>query len=304
MALSLQSFFNSRQAVRLALGVGRAVPPRAGYPLARFFARRIAGRKSSPMVQAVRANQWVVTGERLTSEQLDEAVVKTFSHTATCLYNLYHNLYDDLAMLRLVRFSPAAENWMELIRKGEAPLVVVGLHLSNFDFILRAAASRGLPVLAIAIARERSASGYAWQNDLRRNAGLEILPASMSAMRTAVQRLKSGGTVLTGMDRPIPDSTHRPKFFGRPAPLPVVHVHLALRAKVPILFAVGIMRDDGIYEITTSDPIHMQPYGDKRTTLLQNAEAVLCVAEEFIKQVPYQWSMFYPVWPEVLPIVP
>jgi predicted LPLAT superfamily acyltransferase len=35
-----------------------------------------------------------------------------------------------------------------------------------------------------------------------------------------------------------------------------------------------------------------------------NTEMVLKVAEGYIRQAPYQWAMFYPVWPEALNEMP
>lgn len=300
----MQKMINSRAAIGLALAIGRLVPPSVGYPLARFAARRIGSRRNSSMVRAARANQWVAGGESLSADELTRAVQDTFSHTAHCLYNLYHNLNDGAAMLKLVEFDSRAMRLIADARAAKQPAVIVGLHLSNFDFIMRAAAGQGLRVLGIAVAESGADSGYAWQNELRRSVGVEVMPASLSAVREAVQRLKQGETVVTGVDRPLPDAKHRLQFFGRPARLSVMHVHLALRAKVPIFVAAGIMRSDGKYHITVSDPITMRAYPDRKKEIVRNAEEVLSVAESFIRQAPRQWAMFHPVWPEVMDIMP
>jgi lauroyl/myristoyl acyltransferase len=43
----------------------------------------------------------------------------------------------------------------------------------------------------------------------------------------------------------------------------------------------------------------MQSGPDLKTAIEANAERVLVEAEKFIRLAPNQWSMFYPVWPEV-----
>ncbi len=304
MSVDFQRITNSRFAVGLALSIGRGVPARVGFPLTRFVARRIAGRRNSSMVRSVRANQWVVSQERLSAGELDQAVEETFSHTARCLYNLYRYLEDEEALKRMVSFDSRAEALLEQTNLGQDPIIIVGVHMSNFDFVMRAAAACGMRVLALAMPQSKDTTGYEWQNDLRRKAGVEVVPASMTALRLATGRLREGGSVLTGMDRPLPSSKYRPKFFGRPASLPVMHIHLALKTGAPVVAVAAVMQSDGVLQLLASDPIHMKSHPDRHTEIVLNAENVLNVAEEFIRLAPRQWAMFYPVWPEALAQMP
>jgi len=300
----MQAALNSKFAVGLALGIGRLVPPWAGHLLADFAADRIAQRRQDMMVQSVRANQWVISGEKLTSNELDQAVRDTFRHTAHCLYTLYHYLQRPEAMQAMMEYSPRVEAIIERTRQGDYPLIIAGAHMSNFDLMIRATTLRGIKALAIAMSQSEENSGYEWQNRLRQKGELEILPASMAALRTASNRLEQGGTVVTGLDRPLPGSKYRPRFFGRHAELPVMHIHLALRTKAPILVVGASMRPNGKYRIIASEEIHVEPHRDKREAILRNAEMALKVAEELILEAPRQWSMFYPVWPDVMESVP
>ncbi len=153
---------------------------------------------------------------------------------------------------------------------------------------------------ALALGLPEIPGGYEWQNELRKSAGIEVVPTTHSTMRLAAQRLREGGIVMTAVDRPIEGSNTKPRFFGRPAPLPVHHVLLALKEDVPIMVATAILQPNGIYDILTSDPIEMRRGSNRRATLIENAEVVLAQVEEFIRLAPPQWSMFYPVWPEAL----
>lgn len=301
---TIQQLTNSRFAIGLALGAGRLLPPRLGYSLARQAAKFVASRRKEPLVRAVRANQWVISQERLSAGQLDQVVGETIGHAARCLYDLYHNLNNHESMTRLMKFSPATERLIEQTRIGGEAMVIVGVHMSNFDFVMRAAALQGLNVLGIAVAESSEHQGYEWQNELRRSIGLNIMPASVAAVRAAIARLQAGGAVLTGLDRPLPQSKYHPRFFGRPAPLSVVHIHLALKVNAPVVVVGAIMQDDQSYVVETSEPILMERHSDRRKETLQNAERVLAVAEKFICRAPHQWSMFYPVWPEALAEMP
>jgi KDO2-lipid IV(A) lauroyltransferase len=281
------------------LGLARTLPPVLGYRVAFFLANRIANRRSLDMVQAVRANQWVVHGQEPSAAELDEIVSAAFRHTARCLYDLYHNLHNLPKMQELIDFGPRFEELVEQINSRERGMVIVGPHLSGFDFVGQASAMKGMKAIVITFARP--SEGYKWQNDIRQYAGLEIAPASMGVMKEAVKRLKGGETVLTGVDRPVPDPRYRPNFFGFPSSLPVHHIMLALRAKVPVLVAAVVMRPDHIYEIVVSDFIEMEQYGDRDKDILCNAERVLEVTADMIRGVPEQWTMTYPVWPEITP---
>lgn len=299
MGSKIQEIINGRLGIAFALGLARILPPSIGYPVTSFLADRIAGRKNLGMVEAVRTNQWVVHNQEPTGAELDQLVKNCFRHTARCLYDLYHNLHDLPSMERLINFGPDFEWWVEKINRREEGIVVVGPHLSGFDFVGQAAAMIGMRAMVITFANP--GEGYKWQNDIRQYAGLDIHPASMSVMKEAVRRLKEGDAVLTGVDRPVPETRYKPRFFGQPSSLPVHHITLALRADVPVLVAAVVMRPDHIYEVVVSDPIKMERYGDRDQDVLANAERVLEVTAELICRVPEQWSMTYPVWPDIVP---
>jgi phosphatidylinositol dimannoside acyltransferase len=300
--MDLQSMMNGRLGIGLALGLGRRLPPGVGYPLAGYFADRVAARRRSALVRAVRANQWVLSGGSFSAGQLDQAVRQTFRNTAHCLFDLYHNLHDPDAVLKLMEQNPHLDEAIKRSMAEKKGLVIVGVHMSNFDFVFQSAGLRGWRGLAISY--PEPGGGYQWQNDLRRETGIEIIPGSMDALRKAIRRLQAGEMVITGIDRPQVDSKYSPRFFGRPATMPVLHILLALKTGAPVVVTAAIMRPDGIYQFFASDFIAMQPHSDRHTEILLNAERVLNVAEGFIRLAPQQWAMFYPVWPDVMEEMP
>jgi KDO2-lipid IV(A) lauroyltransferase len=250
------------------------------------------------MVQAVRSNQWVVSGEKLSPEQLDKVVLTTFQNTARCLYDLYHNLHNPQAADRLIRCDAKTGLILKRSQERQEGILIVGLHMSNFDFVLQSSSKMGLRALGITLPNLKE--GYQVQYDLRAKAGVDIKPASPGILKEAVRRMRAGETVMTGIDRPVSDSKYHPKFFGRPTDLPVFHIQMALMAKVPVYVAAAILQPDGVYEVSMSDPVFMQPHPDRQLELMENAERVLAVAEDFICRAPQQWAMFYPVWPGVI----
>lgn len=302
MKFNLQSFSSSRLGIAVALGIGRFIPPRIGYPMTEAIARWIVSKKQSDIVQAVRVNQWMVSRDGITSEQLDDMVYKTFRHQTRCLYMYYRHLYDPKTSEDLIEITPKLAEVIKKSQNNTNPSVLVGIHMSNFDLIAYKASQHGLNALGLALGDPTG--GHQWQYDIRQSYGFNVVPANISTIRAAEKRLREGGTVLTGIDRPLLRSKYHPKFFGHPAALPVMHIHLAMRTNVPVILIAPIMDSDGLFRILASDPIPMDHHSEKKAAITHNAEKVLKVAEGFIEQAPYQWVMFYPVWPAALETMP
>jgi lauroyl/myristoyl acyltransferase len=294
---------NSRFGVSLALILGRTMPLRLGHSLTDWAGNWIAGRQGWGLVRAVRTNQWVVQGEKLDGGALDEAVRATFRNTARSIFEVNHYFHNLEAIRRLIVFGPRMMEILQRPMYAERGLVLVGIHMSNFDYVLQASGIYKLNALVLTLP-EVGGGGYRIQYEMRRKAGVQLVPATMQTLRQSIEHLKAGGLVLTGIDRPVESPGYRPIFFGRPAALPVHHIFLALKARVPVVVGTTYLQPDGKYHLSFSDPIEMQPDPDRRREVLINAEAVLRAAEGFIRQAPEQWAMTFPVWPEALEEVP
>lgn len=300
--MSLQGISQSRFGVGLVLSLGKILPSRPGFWLADQVAKCIASLKQSEQVRTVRANQWVVANGSLSKEQLDRAVLAVYRSTARCLFDFYHCLDRPDQISQRVELSPEVIRVFQDNQAGQGGILVVAPHLSNFDL---AGQALGLHSWAFQLlSYPQPGNGYQWQNKLRSRNKIEITPTSLNALQQAKKRLLNGGIVLTGLERPIANSRYRPLFFGRPAPLPVAYIRLALETHVPVVVVTCLTKQDGNYLVKASEPIPMQSYPDLKKEIEQNAERVLAEAEKFIRQVPHQWSMFYPVWPEALNGVP
>jgi KDO2-lipid IV(A) lauroyltransferase len=302
MSLEIQQIINSSFGVSLVSALGRGIPPWLGLRLSDFVAERIAAQRDSEMVQAVRANQWVISGEKLEKAALDEAVRQTFRNAARSIFDLYHNIHDAAATDRLIVIDQSIQQLFERQEFGKRGLVVAGLHISNFDFVLQALHLRGFRPMVLTI--PDPGGGRRVEFEMRKRTGMNLVPVSVNTLRQAIKYLQEGGVVLTGIDRPIPDAKYRPRFFGRPASLPIHHVYLATRAQVPVMIMVINMQPDGRYTVIKSHPIEMEPLPDRKVEMLRNAEKVLSIAETFIRKVPHQWTISLPVWPEALEQVP
>lgn len=302
MTFNLQRFINSSFSVRLISTIGRVLPVRLGHSLADFIAARISSRKQSQIVRAVRANQWVARGETLEKEALDQAVRETFQNTARSLFDLYHFVQNPQAAQRMIVFDASFQQLAERLEFADRGLMAVGLHLSNFDLVLQWLCRQKFKPLALTVPNPQG--GGRIEFEMRKKTGVNLLPASVSAFRQAARHLQKGGLVVTGIDRPIPEPPARPLFFGRPSALPMHHIVLASKARVPVVIVITSLRQDGKIHLMTSEVIEMNPHPDRDKETQQNAEKVLNIAESFIRLAPQQWSMSLPVWPEVLDLAP
>jgi lauroyl/myristoyl acyltransferase len=302
MAIDLQRVTNSRLGVKLISFIGQTLPPSIGYRFANLVAGWIATRRQSPLVRGIRVNQWVSRGKGPDKEALDQAVHETLKNIARSLYSLYHYIHKPKAFHDLVDLNPVSRELLERPEFSDRGLIVAGVHLSNFDYVLQSMCMQGMKAFALTIPDPQGGSRLEFE--MRKKTGLNVVPASLGAIRQAIKHLEMGGIVLTGIDRPVFGSKFHPIFFGHASSLPTHHIHIAMKAKVPVLIVAAGLGADGRYQVTTSEPIEMEFGSEHGKAIVWNAERVLKEMEGFISQAPEQWSMTLPVWPDLMETVP
>jgi lauroyl/myristoyl acyltransferase len=302
MTIDLQRVINSSLSLHLISSLARSLPPKLGYRLAYRIADWVATQKDSKLIRAVRANQWVISGAALQGEALDHAVRETMRYSAYFLFDLYHYAHSPHAIRHLVVLDPSFQQLIHRPEYDQRGLIIVGLHLGGFDLILQWLCRQGMKPLVLTIPNPQG--GRRLEYEVRKKTGMNLMPASVGALRQALQQLQRGGLVLTGIDRPVERPRVFPRFFNQGAALPIHHIFLATKAHVPVNIAVTTLQQDGKYHVMASDLIEMDIHPDQELGLLRNAEKVLSRAEEFIRQAPQQWSVPLPVWPQMMDLVP
>jgi len=302
--MQARSIFRDRYGISLAMWTGRMLPRPVTKWVGLWLADRIASRRRFSMSRAVRANQWVVRGEHISGSELDGAVREVLRESAVGLLDLYHALHRPEELMHLAPRTPEMDGLIERSQIRRNPAIVVISHSSSFDLLLLAHSLRGLSGQVLTYAQPTDA--YQIQNEIRSSGGpgLEVTPIGQHALRLAIENLRAGGVVYTGVDRPEDSSKMQLSFFGRPAWLPVGHVRLAMKVGVPIIVASMLHLEDGTYKVLLSDPIPMEKGQAPGQAIQENAQKVLEVLSNFIRQAPGQWMMFYPVWPEALEQMP
>lgn len=300
--INLRSLVRSRHAVGFVIHLSKGLPAWLAYPIAYLVARVITLDRNGFMVRAVRANQWVLSGQKLDKKGLDRIVLDTFRTNIISLYDYFHNLDRPDHVREMVEFDPYFKELIIKAIKGEFSTLFVIPHVSNFDLAGRALALAGLKFQVLSY--PQPSDGYQLANQIREEAGMEVTPMSIQSVQLARARLKTGGLVLTGLDRPLKDTHYFPRFFGRESHVPVGYMQLALQASSTICVIGCVKVRRGHYKIIACPPITLQSHPDRKTELITNTEAVLHDAETILRSHPEQWAMFYPVWPEALDEMP
>lgn len=295
--MDLRHIFNSAEALRFGHWLGRHIPLGVGLRLADGATRALARRRESALMRTLQDNFRVVLGPDASEERVFQMARAALRHAGMAYFDLYHALgVGPEPFLAAVRSTPLTDYYISEMLRQQRGMVVVTVHMSNFDLAGLAFAYRGLNLNVLAYANPTS--GYDMQNKIRLKGGINLMPIDVSALRKALAALRAGQLVVTGIDRPDPfGGGEWLSFFGKPARLPVGHVRLALQTGAPVVVAHCEYRPtDHSYAVHVSRWLEMERVGSRQQNVLHNAQRVVAMAEELILAKPEQWLMFYPVW--------
>jgi len=295
--MRLQDLTSSKPATQLGLLIGQHTPRWVGYGLARLAANIIARRKPG-VYWTVRANLRQIVGPEVGDGALHRMAHQVFLHAGQTYYDFFHAVGRPPEVLaEAVQIPRSLVEWIKSEMGRGQGVLLLGTHMSNFDLVGLALSSHNLPVQVLSLADPQA--GFHILNRLRATGGFEVTPITTASLRAAIQRLKSGGLVLTGVDRPIPQDRELIEFFGRPAYLPVGPVRIAMMTEALVI--VGSCRydpDEG-YVLEHTGPIAMVRTGDRRRDIITNTRRIAAIVEGYVRAHPAQWMMFHPFWPEL-----
>lgn len=294
------NLLNNSFVFRFAVILGRVLPRKVGLKLAEVIGGILGGHRDNPTVRAIRANQWVIHDQNMTEDELEKVPKIVIGSAGKCLFDYFYFLHRADQLQKIVNYSSDAQKAIDRIKENK-PCVVVCPHLSNFDLVGYALTLNKVPIQVLSF--PNPSGTYKMQNQLREDLGILVTPMSLSAFRQARNRLHAGGSILTGLDRPLTGDhleKYQPQFFGYQTNLPVTYVRMAKEANVPVFIMTATSQADNTYLLEGSGAIWMESADDLETEVLNNANRVLSQAEKFIQKYAHQWTMFYPIWPQFL----
>lgn len=277
--------------MRLCLTLARVLPPRFGYALSEGLGR-LAGRVLVKR-RAILESNLIPVLETADRRQLRRVAVEIFAHAMRSYYdNLFMPFASREAVANAVVFDP--HFWPQLVEmkaQGQ-PIILVVTHQSSYDLPGQVLAARGYPLSALALATP--ASSFTFLNDLRRQQGINVLPASPHAIRHMVRTLREGGTIALGGDRPVKGQGVEVEFFGRPTILPDAHIRLAMHTGAHVVGAF-CRRREGEYHVRGY--LHeLVTTGNQEEDVRENVQRFARVMEGAIREHPEQWHLFLRLW--------
>ena len=278
--------------IRVGMVLARILPRRLGYWLAREGAR-VMRRRNAKAYRMLRENLSHVIAEA-SPEMLDGLAEDAIYELGCTYFDMIHIRGERLLRSGILTPDPAGWDLAQKQFSDPTGTIVVAGHVGNFDLGIQWVAGQDIEVQLLSLPGQDPAQNAV--NTFRQKGALVVTPLSVQSLRAALRRLRDGGIVATGVDRPIDYDDPPIQFFDGPAPLPRGHVRLALQTGARIMVASCIRRPNHTYLLTFWPPLDMVRTGDREQDVELNTRRVLELVEETILQVPTQWAMLHPVW--------
>ncbi len=294
--MNLVTLISSRLGPTIGIRLGSILSQKQLYAFSDWLIRRIAAREDFAVVQGVRANQAVVRDLPIDAPELKEAVHEVLKNAGRGYADWFRLMAEGpQALLESIEIDEQIFQAIEQAQAEKRGLVVVGAHMSSFNILMLALGVANYDVQALS--HPVVQGGFYVDNEVRRKFGLIVTPIAPQSLREAIKRLKQGGIVLTGIDRPdVGGDTLT--FFNRKTILPVGHARLALQTNSKILVGVTQSKGSGLYRAVCSPVIEPMPTGDRQNDVITLAQQVIDELEKYIRARPGEWLLFLPVWPE------
>lgn len=203
-------------------------------------------------------------------------------------------------------------------RVGSGAILLSG-HVGNYEVAASVLDGRQVPVHVVMLDREHKAikamhRRFALQSRLKNvivvdDTDTEADGATASPERSGsafkaleiLSVLRRGELVAMHGDRVLDGSSRSvtAQFFGRPWQVPTGPFELAAAARVPVVFTVGLAGAPGEYTLRALAPRSVDLSGgpqEKCDRLREHAQWYSDILEGIVREDPYQWFNFYPVW--------
>ena len=271
------------------------VPSTLGVPVARAVSRAVS-RITPQRRQQVERNLARVSGGRLEGPALRRAVAETFDSYGRYWWELFHlpadlrgNAIDHQVVLE------GSAHLADGIAAGRG--VVVALpHVGGWEVGGAWLARRGFSPAAVAEPVE-PADLFQWFVDVRREAGIDVVPLGRDAGSELISILREGRIITLLCDRDILGNGVEVEFFGERTTLPSGPALLALRTGAALLPAAVYFTPRGGHRAVILPPVPTEREGRLRDDVQRVTEAMAGRLEELIRVAPEQWHLMQPNWP-------
>ena len=225
------------------------------------------------------------------------ALHRLFYHAAQGYYHLFRNLAysnDPRTFHPRVRMTDDFRRFVDQAVKTGRGLFIAASHTSSFD-LAGIAMTQYLPKPVQVLSIADPTSGYELMNQMRTSDNGFVTPITPASLRDAIQRLRDGGIVMTGIDHPVAGGNSPLTFFDHTAYLPTGYMRIPLMTNA-LVMTVANHYDGETYWIFGHPAMELTRTGDRARDIKTNAQRVLSQLETFIRRAPDQWMVFDPIF--------
>lgn len=180
------------------------------------------------------------------------------------------------------------------IREGRG-VVLIGLHMGNWDLGAAALASRDYP-LNVVVESFRPQRLNEWVQETRRRLGMRTIP--MESLVAIMRALRRNEVLAMLIDRPDPLNGVWVSFCNAMTRVPAGAATLALRTGARVVTAGVVRLPDNTYLGLADAILQSEPTGDPARDVQRLTQLIMASLEGFLRRYPDQWYMFRPMWLE------
>jgi KDO2-lipid IV(A) lauroyltransferase len=191
-----------------------------------------------------------------------------------------------------VRGREQADRIIDEILARRRGLIVLNMHLGQWDLALIDLAGRGIPISVVMRREDEESARYAAA--ARRAAGISVIHPGSSAWTSVelLAALRRNEIVAIQGDRPYGGRTTPVTLFAADLAIPAGPWDLARAAGAPVMPAAMIIEGHRRFRHVFGDPIW--PEGEARED--EGPSRLAAAMESMIRRHPTQWFNFYDVW--------
>lgn len=233
-----------------------------------------------------------ITSDRLEAVRIARASFESFAMLSVESLKAMKVLTPDTLSTHVTLSIPPATQ--ELIDKPGQPVIFASAHLGNWE-LSGHIISFSKPLVAVARTLDNPfAQRFLAKRNPRRR--IEIV-AKHSRDRLALLRpLRSGKFLGLICDQHAASNGVEVSFFGRPAQTVTSPARMHLATGVPIVFGVCFRTGPMQFEMSASEPISIEPTGNREADIRAITQRICDITEQFILRHPEQYLWAHRRW--------
>lgn len=230
---------------------------------------------------------------------LEDRQIKSFAFqsyqnlTRVIIELLWFPRFTDDVLARTIRIQNR-DVITEALKRGKGAIFLSG-HFGNWELLAFGVARMMRTPYMVIVHPQQNELVAKMINDLRSRFGNRMVDMHMG-VREIIKTLRARGIVAMLTDQSGPSKSPFINFFGRPAATYEGPAALALKLEVPVVFGIGVRRDDGNYDVHFNEINTNDLKGATEENITELTRRHVAYLEECIRCYPGQWLWQHKRW--------